>query len=67
MIGLALAADTTVVVFQRITVRVRVKEDPGVLVPHCDGIIVAELWIRHEHTRRYYTNRSNIKLTLAVE
>ena len=40
---LALAADTTIVVLERVLVRVRMEEDTGILVPDSNGIVVTNL------------------------
>ena len=49
---LALATDTTVIVLQRVTFWVRVQEDPGVLVPDRDRVVVADLCSRGIRTAR---------------
>lgn len=44
MILHTLAADTPIVVLEGILLDMRMKEDLGILVLHCDDIVISDFW-----------------------
>ena len=51
---LTLTTDATILILKRVTVGVRVQEDPRVLVPDRDSVIITKLWTASQPKPRSY-------------